>query len=402
MTRHLLIAAVAATTLAVLTPPAKAVKLFDENDNVLAIDLDIASASPGHGNENSDKAVDQVFIPGPPPSGTTKYLNFGKEQTGVILTPTTTGTIVQSLQLRAANDSPSRDPLTYELYGTNSAISSQPHSLGDGEAWTFIGSGSTGLDADPGRHELGTTQDIVNGSTYDSYKIVFPTIRDTNAGDADSMQVADIQLFTDLAGGGSALLSTTTLTVPITHDAVKSNSNYPGGEAPMFALDGITDVAGNKYLNFADTNSGLIVSRADGKPTVVTSLTFTTGGDAPGRDPLEWALYGTDDAIISGDNSRGDAENWTLVDTGLTDLLQFPEGDMIGRNQTGAAQSVGNSTPYGAYRLVFTELRGGPAEGIMQVAEINFNGRVIPEPSSIVILGMGAIAAVAFARRQMK
>lgn len=388
MIRHLLIVAVAATTLVVAMPTARAVKLFDQNDNVLAIDSGAASFSPLA--ESSGNVVDQTISPGPTDS--TKYLNFGKEQTGFIVTPAFGASTVQSLQLRAANDAPARDPLTYELYGTNDAISSGNNSLGDQESWSLISSGATGLDTDPGRHALGAIEDIVNAASYASYKMIFPTLRDTADSNANSMQIADVQLFTDLAGAGSTVLASGDPTLAVTHDAVKSLSSYPDGENPTLALDGDVN---NKYLNRGGEDSGLILSRADNKPTVIESLTFTTGGDAPGRDPLSWDLYGTNDPITSLDNSRGLDENWTLVDSGVSGLEEDP-----GRNMTVGAQPVDGIEAYGAYRLVFTSLRGSPGERLMQVGDILIEGRIVPEPSSFVLLGVGALAALTFSRRR--
>lgn len=386
MMRHLLIVAVATATLLVMAPTAQAIKLFDENDNVIAIDLGAASFAPVA--ESSANIVDQTISPGP--TGSTKYLNFGKEQTGFIVTPAFGASTVQSLQVRAANDAEARDPLTFELYGTNDPIVSGENSFGDQETWSLISTGSTGLDVDPGRHALGTIEDIANATSYASYKMVFPTLRDTD--NANSMQVADVQLFTDLAGAGSAVLASGDPTVGITHDTVKSLSGYPGGENPTLALDGNTT---NKYLNFGGQDTGIIVSRADNLPTVVESLTFTTGGDAPGRDPLTWDLYGTNDPITSLDNSRGVDENWTLVDSGITGLDTDP-----GRNMTVGAQTVDGIEAYGAYRLVFTSLRGAPGERLMQVGDVLIEGRIVPEPSSFVILGVGAVAALTFVRRR--
>jgi hypothetical protein len=390
-TLRLLLGGASVIALALSASPALAVKLFNENDLIRAIDLDPNSSLPGNGNEGPDKVVDQVFTPGPPVGGTTKYLNFGKEQTGFITTPMFGSSIVQSFQLRAANDAAARDPLTYELYGTNDPITSTNNSFGDQENWSLISSGDTGLATDPGRHLTGTIEDIVGNTTaYSSYKMIFPTIRDTAM--ANSMQVADVQFFTDLAGGGSTVVAAGDPSLAVTHNMVDSLSSYPGGENPTLALDGN---GGNKYLNFARENSGLIVSRADGAPTIVESLTFTTAPHAneENRDPLTWELYGTNDAVQSADNSRGNLENWILVDTGDTGFETDP-----GRGMPDDLQMVENSTAYNAYRLVFPTLRGGEGE-LMQIGDILIEGQAIPEPSTIALVGLALLGGVAVTRR---
>ena len=84
-----------------------------------------------------------------------------------------------------------------------------------------------------------------------------------------------------------------------------------------------------------------------------------------------------------------------FVDSGITGFDTDP-----GRNITGAAQAVMNTEAYTAYRLVFTSLRGGPGESLMQVSEIRFGGQVVPEPSSMMLLGAGALAVMALMRRR--
>ncbi len=355
--------------LMLVTPaPPAAAQLFGPGDPVLAIDTDVRSSYPG--DEAPGKAVDQV--------SRTKYLNFGQAGTGFIVTPAFGSSLIQSLRLTTANDSPERDPFSYDLYGTNDAIASGDNSLGDQETWTLISSGATGLEVDPGREVAGPIVDFANGSTYTSYKIIFPTLRDSDA--ANSMQVADVSFFTDLSGGGAQILADMDTALAVTADVLGSFSSYPDSEGPTKAFDGDP---GTKYLNFAGKNSGFIVTRADGRPTLVDSFQMTTGNDAQGRDPAAWALYGTDDPITSADNSRGNEENWTLVDEGM---VMLPDN----RGAVGPLVSVANTTAYGAYRMVFTDLKD-TNDPLMQVAEVTFGGTVVPEPSSLlyVLLGLG-------------
>lgn len=370
---------------------ASAVTLFGPGDTAIAIDLDLVHPSSYPGGEPPVNATDQNVA--------TKYLNFGASGTGFIVTPSGGSSTIASLQLRAANDAPERDPLTYDLYGTNDAICSVDNGGGDCEAWSLISSGMTGLDVDPGRDMDGVVQDFANGNAYTSYKMIFPTLRD--AGAANSMQVNDVQFFTGAGGTGATIMGgfVPHTAIAVTDNPPGSQSSYPDpNEAPDKAIDG--DL-GTKYLNFANTNSGLILSRADGLSTIVEQLTFTTGNDAPGRDPLQYDLYGTNDPITSADNSLGDSENWSLIvagaSTGLEDLFDDGDGEEH-RGETGLAQAVANSTAYSAHRIVFSELRGGTGEGIMQVGEVLFEGTVVPEPSSLLL----ALCGIAFCGTRRK
>ncbi len=353
---------------------ASAQNLFNSSDIILAVDLDSGpdSGIPGAG-EAASQLTDQ--------NSATKYLNFGKQHTGAIITPAFGSSIVQSLQLTTANDADGRDPLSYRLYGTNDAITSTSNSFGDAENWSLISTGDSGLAGVGARFTPGTIQDFANGTAYTSYKISFPTIK--NAFDC-CMQVADLSLFTGAGGSGSQILAGGDAAIEI--DDFGGQSNYPGSDNPSNIVDG---TSGAKYLNFAKEFSGVIIKRADGLATVVDSLTFTTGNDVPERDPLTWDLYGTDDPISSLDNSVGAGENWTLVDSGITGFDTDP-----GREATGAAQAVANSTAYGAYRLVFPTQRQSAGIGEIQIGEVLFEGSVVPEPTSLVLALIGLTAGL--------
>jgi len=351
---------------------ATAAGVYGPGSTVVGIDVDgLVPDSSFPGAEGPEKIVDQ--------DAATKYLNFGGQGTGVIVTPSITDTIVQSLRFTAGNDAPGRDPLTFEIFGTDDPITSGQNSFGLGETWTSIATGNTGLDPDPGRSTPGTFVDITNAMDFNSYRIDFTNLRDNNT----ITQVADIQLYDGLGGTGTALLASGDNAVAVTTNGTL-DSSFPSGEAPSFALD--MD-PGTKYLNFGKENAGLIVG--DGTPQIVNSLTFTSANDAPERDPLTWDLFGTDDMVTSAENSGGDAESWTLVDSGVTGLS-------LDRLATAAPQSVNNTTAYGAYRLVFTGLRDAGAANSMQIADVVFN---VPEPTSMALALLGLAACGAKRRR---
>ncbi len=141
------------------------------------------------------------------------------------------------------------------------------------------------------------------------------------------------------------------------------NSSYPGGESPQNALDGTL----NKYLNFGEANSGFIVTPLVGA-SIVESFEITTANDFEERDPSAWQLFGTNDAIVSADDSDGSGENWTLIDSGA---LSLPSA----RDTLGSGVSVTNSTAYTSYRMVFTGVKNSGAANSMQFAEIQFYGQ---------------------------
>ncbi len=120
-----------------------------------------------------------------------KYLNFGKERSGFIITPASGPSIVDSFQITTANDWEERDPASWLLFGTNDPISSADNGAGTDENWMLIDGGSLSLPSD--RDTLGSMVAVTNSTVYTSYKLMFPSLKDTGA--TDSMQIAEIQFY---------------------------------------------------------------------------------------------------------------------------------------------------------------------------------------------------------------
>ncbi len=202
-----------------------------------------------------------------------------------------------------------------------------------------------------------------------------------------------------------ALSATTTYAAPIFTPGdtilaidLEGDSNSGGAEGPENAIDGTLA----KYLNRGSShdsdfdppawgaNTGFIITPTVGTGagemgTIVTSFEITTANDAEVRDPASWSLYGTNDAILSLNNSDGNGgEAWTLIDSGS---LSLPSA----RNTAGGSVAVANTDAYTSYRMIFPTLKIGTGPGEvarMQIAEVQFDGTVaaIPEPSSMAML----------------
>jgi len=332
---------------AAIAAPASA-QLFADGDPILAVDPDTGIHSNYPAQESPWNCVDQDSF--------TKYLNFGMAGTGVIVTPLYGPSTVESMRLTTAGDAPERDPGSWELYGTNDAIFSEDNGIGDGESWTLIASGDANLPDN--RNTAGPIYTFANATSYSSFKVIFPTLKDPTS--ANSMQIADISLFTAADGGGDQVFGASDDAIAV--GWFGSESSYPGLEGPTNAIDADPF---NKYLNFGRENSGFIVSRADGQAVVVEQFTITTANDWEDRDPTTWELYGTNDPIVSGDNSTGDAESWTLIDSGSVDLP-------FERNTLGPTVTVSNTTAYTGYKLLFPSVKfpsDWPGDS-MQIAEI--------------------------------
>ena len=163
------------------------------------------------------------------------------------------------------------------------------------------------------------------------------------------------------------------------------NSSSPDGEPVAEAIDGITEGDNQKYLNFGEVNSGFIVTPSIG-PSIVQSMQMTTANDSAERDPVAWILYGTNDAIASADNSDGTGENWTPIDSGFANLPD--DRDTLGPMLTVSGQAEA----YTSYKLQFHSVKNADAANSMQIAEVQFYG--VPEPATVCLLGLGALALV--------
>jgi hypothetical protein len=160
-------------------------------DFIIAISADGGSDEPA--GEPVTEAIDQIYG-----GANQKYLNYDGANSGFIVTPAYGPSIIDSFTIWTANDTENRDPATWELYGTNAAIVSAYHSTGTAESWTLIESGSISLpagrnDADNGPGGNNATVLVTSTETYESYKMLFPTLKGAGAG--EYMQIAEIQFY---------------------------------------------------------------------------------------------------------------------------------------------------------------------------------------------------------------
>ena len=347
-TCHQVVLALAVSSLVVL--PAAAGPLLQFGDPIIAFDLDTSSRSDYPSLEGPLNIADG--------DTGTKYLNFAKENSGIIVTPLAGPTPVGSMRFFTANDSPERDPAGWVLWGTNDPIVSLDNSDGmGGENWTLIGSGDVMLPND--RFGTGPLINVGDTTAYNSYRLAFPSLKESCA--ANSMQISEVEFYQDVNGTSGTFLSSSDDFLAI--HLSTSESAYPCLETPTDGIDGLSFT---KYLNFGRENSGFIVTPTVG-PSVVRSFQFTTANDSPSRDPRDWELWGTNESIVSPDNGTGDAENWTLVDSGSIILPTAREtmGDMV---------RVNNSTAYSSYRMVIKNIRNpmaGDADS-MQFGDVQF------------------------------
>jgi hypothetical protein len=123
----------------------------------------------------------------------TKFLHRkgGKQPTGIQVTPAVGSTIVTALTFTSANDDYGRDPVKFELSGSNAGINGP---------WTKIASGDIVDFAQttlwPRFTMNATAISFKNTVAYKHYQVLFPSVRPNNDG---LMQIADIEILGVLA-----------------------------------------------------------------------------------------------------------------------------------------------------------------------------------------------------------
>ena len=161
---------------------AQGMNLLSATDPIIAIEMGWQSSYPA--NEAPAKCIDGDF--------NTKYLNFGKLNSGFIVTLAAGASMLDGLQITTANDAVERDPVVWMVYGTNDEIVTPDNGDGKIENWTLICGGTLALPDE--RFMDGPVYVIANqAEAYASYKMLFLSVKDTAK--ANSMQIAEVQFF---------------------------------------------------------------------------------------------------------------------------------------------------------------------------------------------------------------
>ena len=327
-----------------LFTPCYAGPLISMGDPTIGIDEDLSSNSSYPAGENPSLVIDGSIA--------TKYLNFGRVNSGFIITPANAAAVPRSFTLTTANDSEERDPAEVTIYGTNDAVLSTDNSPGVLENWTQIAKIPLALSINRGETSLPI--DISNDLSFSSFKVVFSKLKGPDGGlpNPNSMQIAEMQMWDNAGGTGTAVFAPGDLILAIHGGSFESSSPTTEGSDNLF--DGDTST---KYLNFGIENSGFIVTPSSG-PSVATSFILSTANDFEERDPVDWEIFGTNEPIASLPNSDGRGENWTSIASGS---LNLP----VERFTAGPEVFFTNTALYSSYKFLVRSIRdinGGSAD----------------------------------------
>jgi len=124
--------------------------------------------------------------------------------------------------------------------------------------------------------------------------------------------------------------------------------NTPAAEGVDKIIDGNVNT---KLLDFDETDGTGFTVSLGGASKVATSIEITTANDAEGRDPQDFEVLGSNDGVA-----------FTSI---ATDVIPCIVTRFFARTF-----NFTNSTAYSYYRINFTDNECNPAEGIIQIAEV--------------------------------
>jgi hypothetical protein len=291
----------------------------------------IASASNSIGDaENQDKAFDN--------DPTTKWLDHNdwqgpptEEKPSWIQMDFTEAVAVDQLVLISANDAPARDPENFSILASSD----------DGATWQKLASWvGESFDARGERKAFSFTNQLA----FTSYRLEVTK----NKNNDGLLQIADI----DLVG----------LEVPGQNHATVTGATYS-------ARFSISDTEGAAQAFDSDINTKWLDHNDwKGAPTVqnpawlqvalpqahaVNTLSITSAGDAPERDPESFELL-----------ASNDGENWSSLGTWV--------GESFSERSQQRIFGVANALPYTHYRLAIS--KNANNDGLVQIAEVGMVG----------------------------
>lgn len=255
----------------------------------------------------------------------TKYLHFkgSDEPTGIKITPAAKQ-VVTGITFTTANDATERDPITFELYGSNTGIDGEYELIASGdivdfndpnEAWPRFTMNETAITFD-------------NDMVYDHYQVMFPMVRDAAA--ANSMQIAEIELITDIPvmDAGDSLDAWDHNNKVDKWDGSAPGEGNPGGVAAL--ADGDTT-----YVRVQDTGDPR--DYGDSVPTGKTNYSLYL------TQPINNGLDGARIEVRARIATSGTLDKWRKDGGGLgsTGLSNWPSGGLGGKIENGTHEDYG-------------------------------------------------------------
>ena len=174
----------------------------------------------------------------------------------------------------------------------------------------------------------------------------------------------------------------------VNYNATFFSSDEPGFGGGEFAFNVFDNLVGGGNAKWCcGTNFPQTVGAILAQPHFLSHFTLTSGNDTDGRDPRVFTIDGSNDGV-----------NWTPIFS-RTDANT---SDWTARDQViryDAGPDFAAPAAYSQFRMntTATGLVGG---AFFQLNEIEFFGNPVPEPSTLVLAGLGLIGLVGFGWRR--
>ena len=240
----------------------------------------------------------------------------------------------QSIDITSGNDAPERDPLAYEVQGSNDDTSYTSIAIGD-------------IECDPVRMKARKFNfTTTNTIAYRYYRIIFPTLCDS--GSAEGIQVAEVQLYDAIFS--SPIFTAAMATTP--HGDVDA----PGAEDAPKATDGNQNT---KFLDFNELDGiSFAVDLGVGITAKAQAIEVTTANDGSDRDQGTYTVQGSNDPDVA----------FTEVATGSMACIS----ERFNKRYFNFASA--GTVAYRYYRVILTDICGSD---LAQVSEVQLYGTVI-------------------------
>ena len=250
----------------------------------------------------------------------TKFLHFKGEvePTGIKVTPLDGPSVVTGLALTTANDDYGRDPIAFELYGSNESIDGPYELIASGDVVDFAQA-----DVWPRFTKNATPITFDNVKAYAHYQVLFTAVRDVTA--ANSMQIAEVELLgIPVADADPSII------------LVSGNHDYDAdGVVDDFALHDLLTAAG--YV--VDYQPGNWTELDDAKMAalnavglVIISRCSNSGDYNSDEEPTQWNSITT--PMINSSTHLLRSSRWKWVDstsilTIAPEMMELADGTLI-------------------------------------------------------------------------